>query len=570
MKKLNTLSAISALLFCSQGVYALTPWATGYLAPDVTIKVSGAVAQTKAFAQTVNTVLAAPGSLDTFNDQDPVTGSVGSRWTAFYFTGSSSLPVGLAGKKILLTRRTAGGSGYGVLPLLTPGIPVEMLNIVGTKATNWTQDTSTTSGGATGFWKATISATNGSQYIKTFVPDGGVIAVDPYLLLAPGSKNYPDQQNQLLTGAPEAGWPTTVKALPANFFTVVPTGGLAYGVAVTLDLYKVLQAAQKRAGTLASTVTVGNYTESDMPTLHHNVIASLIAGKIGAWDQIKIVDKTGGTPVVRNLLDPAILADAGVTATPPAQESTTGKHLTPVALALRNNGAATSVIAYSVFLNYPSAVNGVAPASKTANDPVIEDASLPIVKEPIIISDTGTLLKDWQNGTNTLSFNNVPVGSGFAKRWGIAINTANQNSAVTATGTGGDPWRYIRIDGYAPTLENIAAGVYTYWAEGAVIYRTSFSTDPQWALKTTVLQALANNMASPAILGGATTTQAWGKTGGFATAATAGVQKYSTTLPFSSSSPVVPFSHFNNGGLHTEIVPIADSAEVGGFTLQMK
>ncbi len=557
MKKLNTLATTIALLVSSQAANALTPWANG--APNITIYVSGAVAQTKAYSQVVSGTLALANSVDTFNDVDPVTGSIGSRWTAHYFTGNANLGSGLAGKKILLVRRTAGGSGYGVIPLIN-NIPLEHLNIVGLPASAWLAD-------GTQAWKQTIGADNAATYLTKKVSDGGMIAVDPNIILKPGTTNYPDQQPELTTGAPEPGWPLNLTTVPTTGkakFTILPTGGLVYGVAVTLDLYKVLQAAQKRAGSLPESAVIGNYSETDMPNLNRNILASLLTGKIGAWDQVKIVDKTDGDSV-KSLLDSAILADAGVAA--PYKESTTGSNLTPVALALRNNGAATSVIAYSVFLNYPGTKNAFAPAAKTADNAVDEDASLPIVKEPIIISDTGTLLKDWQNGTNVLSFNNVVDGLGFAKRWGIAINTADKNNSVTATGAGGDPWRYIRIDGYAPTLENVAAGVYSYWAEGVVLYRAS-KADPQWAFKTKLMKSLADSLGSPAIAGTVNTTQAWGKTGTFAT--TADPRGFAAAIPFNPSNPVVPFSHKNNGAVHTEIVPVADAAANGGLAVQLK
>jgi len=554
MKKLNSLAMTVSLLIGSQGANALTPWNNG--TPNITVYISGAVAVNKAYTQAVTDLLAAPGSLDTFNDVDAATGSVGSNWTVHYFTGHANLGSGLAGKKILLVRRTRGGSGYGVIPQIA-NIPLEHLNIVGLPASAWIAD------GVQG-WKQTISSANANKYLTKKISDGGVIAVDPNILLKPGTENYPDQQNELTTGLPEPIWPLNLTQLPTAKFTVIPTSGLAYGIAVTLDLYKVLQAAQKRAGSLPKNTTIGSYTESSMPNLNRTVVASLIAGKIGAWDQVKIVDKTDHNSV-KSLTDTSILTDAGVSA--PYKESTTGSNLTPAALGLRNNGAATSVLAYSVFLNYPGVKNAFRPAGKTADNAVDEDASLPIVKQPIIISDTGALLKDWQNGTNILGFNNVVDGSNFAKRWGIAINTADKNTSVTTTGSGGDPWRYIRIDGYAPTLENVAAGVYTYWTEGVVLYRTN-KTDPNWALKTKLMKTLADGLGSPAIVGKATTTQAWGITGAFAT--TADPRGFTASIPFNTSSPVAPFSHKNGGSVHTEIVPVADANANGGLAVQLK
>ncbi|MFZ2449595.1 MAG: hypothetical protein WAW36_03650 [Methylovulum miyakonense] len=567
MKQLNTLALAVSLLAGSQVANALTPWTTGFNSPNVAVYTSGGAAQDKAFGQVVSTTLAAPGTLDTFSDVDPATGSVGSRWTVYYFTGNANLGAGLAGKKILLEKRSYGAAGYGVVPLLASsgaGLALEHLKIVGLKQADWEVD------GVVGGkkWKKTIDASNGSKYLVKKVSDAGFLGVDPQVLLKPKTQNYPLPVNQIITGLPESGWPLTLTKVPTtgtNAFTVVPTGGLVYGVAVTLDLYKVLQAAQKKAGTLPGSVVIGSYGEGSLPNLNRNVLASLLAGKIGAWEQIKIVDKTAGN-VVKSLLDPSILAAAGVVA--PYKESTTGSNLTPVAVGKRNPGAAIGAVAYAKFLNYPSTSNSFAPAATIADTALDEDAALPVVKAPGGAADTGNLLKDWQNGTNATGYNNVIDGGSPAKRWGIAINSADRNSAVTLSGTGGDPWRYIRIDGYAPTLENVAAGVYPHWAEGAVIYRTSKPLDTLWAVKTKLLKAFADDLGSPTVANAVNTTQAWGKTGIFAT--TADPRGFKASVPFNSSNPVVAFTHSNGGTTHADIVPVADSAATGGLAIQLK
>jgi len=558
MKNLNSLALAVSLLAGAQSAYALTPWANG--SPNITVYTSGGAAQDKAYGQVVTTTLAAPGSVDIFSDVDPATGSVGARWTAYYFTGNANLGSGLAGKKILLEKRSYGAAGYGVVPVVALK-PLEHLKIAGLPKTAWDAN-------GTQQWKKTIDSSNAGTYLVKKVSDGGFLGVDPDILLKPGTENYPEQVNELTTGLPEPGWPLTLKQVPKTgntAFTVVPTGGLVYGVAVTLDLYKVLQAAQKRAGSLPSSVVIGSYDENSQPNLNRNVLASLLAGKIGAWDQIKIVDKTDAN-AAKNLLDSDILGDAGVSA--PYKESTTGTNLTPVAVGRRNKGAAIGAVAYAKFLNYPGTQNAFPPAAKTADNAVDEDATLPIVKSPGGAADTGNLLKDWQNGTNATGFNNVVDGLGYAKRWGIAINSADRNSSVSAAGTGGDPWRYIKIDGYAPTLENVAAGVYPHWAEGAVIYRTQKSSDSQWALKTKLLKAFADDLGSPTVANAVNTTQAWGKTGIFAT--TADPRGFTASVPFNTSNPVVPFTHNSGGFTHTEIVPVADSAAANGLSLQLK
>lgn len=563
MKKLNTLALAIALAAGSQAANALTPWGNG--APDLIVYTSGGAAQDKAYGQVVTTTLAASGSVDVFADVDPTnaTAAAGSRWSAYYFTGKSNLPVGLAGKKILLEKRIYGAAGYGVLPLAAnagAGIAIEHLNVAPTVQADWVAN-------GTQAWKKSIDSTNASKYLIKRVSDAGFLGVDPAILLKKGTENYPLPVPELSTGLPEAGWPLTLTALPAGF-TVAPTGGLVYGIAVTLDLYKVLQAAEKRAGALPSSVVVGKYDEDSLPSLNRNLLASLLAGKVGAWDKIKIVDKTDSN-TVKSLVDPAILADAGVTA--PYKEQISGSNFTPVAVARRNNGAAVGAVAYSKLLNYPGVSAAFKPATATPDFATDEDASLPIVKSPGGTADTGLLLKDWQNGTNATGNNNVVNGAAFANRWGIAINSADRNNGVTTAGTGGDPWRYIKVDGYAPTLENVAAAAYPLWAEGTILYRTAKATDLQWATKVKLIKALAQDLGSPTVAALVNTTQAWGKTGIFAT--TSDPRGFTATVPFNPANPVVALSHRNGAATtstRTEIVPVANPNGVGGLALQLK
>ena len=159
-------------------------------------------------------------------------------------------------------------------------------------------------------------------------------------------------------------------------------------------------------------------------------------------------------------------------------------------------------------------------------------------------------------------------GLSYAKRWGYTINSADRNSSDTADDTGGDPWRYIRIDGYAPTLENVAAGVYPHWAEGSVIYRTNKAGDAQWVLKTKLLKAFADDLGSPTVANAVNTTQAWGKTGIFAT--TADPRGFTASVPFNTSNPVVALTHNNGGSTHADIVPVANDATTGGLEIQLK
>lgn len=555
MKHTTKLSLTISLLLGSQAAFALTPWQDG--APEITIYTSGGAAQDKAYGEVVKKTLATSGTLDIFDDVNPKNASVGSRWTAYFFIGNDKLGAGLAGKKILLEKRIAGAAGYGVVPVVA-GISIEHLNIIGAKAADWTAN-------GAGQWKAEISSSNGSKYLTKKISDAGFLGIDPNALLKPGTENYPTPVNEVITGKPEPKWPTGIKEVPTKGnapFTIIPTGGLVYGVGVTQDLYQVLQVAQKHAGILPSTVKIGSYSESDLPTLNRNVLGSFFAGKIGNWEQFKFVDKATGKD--KSLLDADILTEAGVVA---PTKNTDGLH--PVGVGRRNNGAAIGGVAYAKLLNYPGAANSIAPALPTANKATDEGVALPIVKSPTGTSDTANLLKDWQAGTNVSGYNNVADGAGNARLWGLAFNSADRNNSVKADGTGGEAWRYIKVDGYAPTLENVASGNYPLWAEGSFIYRLKNGSDNLWESKTKLLKALADDLGSPTVANLVNTTQPWGKTGIFAT--TADPRGFVNDVPFQDSNPVVPFSHIGSDGIvHLEIAPVANSNGKGGLALQLK
>jgi hypothetical protein len=541
MKKSHKLALAVSMLCGAQSASALTPWTDG--APDLIVYTSGGAAQDQAITRVVSATLAAPGTLDIFSDVSG-SGSIGGRWQSFYFTGNANLGA-LAGKKIVLEKRSYGAAGYGVVPLFAndgEGLPLEHLDIVGTGSGDWEVDGDP----ANKKWKKTINQANAATYLTKVVSDGGFLGVDPDILLKPNTENYPEQVNEVTTGAPEPDWPLDLNQVPAGF-TLVSTGGLVYGVAVTEDLYKVLQAAQKRAGSLPSSVTIGTYNANSLPNLNRNFLASILAGKIASWEQVKIVDKDTNQAV--SLVD--VAADAGI-----AVPFTNGDGKTPVGVGRRNKGAAIGAVAYAKFLNYPGTANANKPADNTpAGD---EDIAAPIVKSPGGVNATNNLLIDWNNGANASGLN-----PGLQKVWGIAVNSGDKDP-------GTNPWRYVKIDGYAPTIENVASGVYPHWAEGVVLYRTDKAGDSQWADKKALLKAFADDLGSPTVAKAVNSTLAFGISGIFAT--TKDPRGFEAEIPFNPDNPVVPLTHFceATGSTHTGIVPVADDLATGGLQIQLK
>lgn len=566
--KINKLAVGLAMLVGAQSAYALTPWANGAPPAANTIYVSGGAAADLAYAQVVNDVLAVPGTLDVFGDATSSSSTnFGSRWLVYYFTGSAATGA-LAGQPIAIVKRSLGAAGYGVIPVInsTP-IPLEELDIStllapgGGNTTVFSEPTTTpqTIPTAAGNYRVVVTSANAATLLPLKNSDAGILGVDAKLLLRPGTKNYPTTVARV--GAGSDTFPTNLSSLPGNI-TQVSTGGLVYGVGVTTDLYKVLQAAQKRAGQLPASTVIGDYTnEANIPSLPRNFVGSLIAGKIKLWDEVKVVDKVPGSPTLNQgipLTDSKILGDAGVSL---PTVNAAGK--VQVAVGNRNAGAAIGAIAYAKFLGYPWTAGAFGPPINPTNN-ALDNTSAPIIKDPGGSTATGNLLNDWAVGANTSGLNTPS-----AKRWGVAVNDATRNTSgtygVNPETAGKQNWRYIRIDGYLPTIANIASGGYPHWGEGALLYNSS-TID---SAKKTVLDALASGLGSPTIAAGVNSSiqHTWGTTGVFAFTKTSA--SYTTDIPFNVNNPVVGYTHNNGTAILDEITPvISDSARANGVLLQ--
>jgi hypothetical protein len=230
-------------------------------------------------------------------------------------------------------------------------------------------------------------------------------------------------------------------------------------------------------------------------------------------------------------------------------------------------------VGYAKFLGYPYVPGGSAPAAPAADNSDAEYNALPLVKAPTGTTDTDNLLIDWQYGTNYSGHNNVTsTTSGdntttynYEHIWGLAIQTGDRNYNA-ALG-----YRYIKIDGAAPTIANIANGSYSIWAEGELLISPNASSSQKLFL-TDFGNALgsvsvANNVDNAT--GSSTLTQPYGPAGIFATPKTAPTATIS--IPYVTSNPVVPYTHSVNGYTTLGITPyVYDGAGANNPTIQLK
>lgn len=559
-KQLKVLTVAVSLLAGIQSAQAITPWTTGNSTPDFKIFTSGGAAQDKAYQSAVLKVLAEPGTLDIFEDDKA--GTIGGQFAGYYFIGRSTpdatagipaLPTGLAGAKIYLEKRSLGAAGYGVVPL-AGNIALDHLDIFLSASSDWSAN-GTASGGAGNVASKykTLSSivtglANASSYFTSVPSDGGFIGVDAEALLQPNTQNYPVPVKEISTNATTTPWPTTYK-IGNLAATRVPTGGLVYGVGVTLDLYKALQIAQARSGSLpadAETTKLGEYTDPKyIPSLSRNFLADLLTGKVTNWGNVKFVDRVNAGNNVYSLAQVATANTATLGSTPNGLGFTA---LAPskftVGVGRRNSGAAIGAVGYAKLLGYPFTPNSVPPATDT---PALSKATAePYVTSPGGASATDNLLKDWQAGTNVSTLNYSATG----KLWGFALHSGDRNGAAAGVAPSQN-WRYVRVDGYTGTIENVASGNYPYWAEGEVLIQPSIGTD-----KTNLLQALGDAFRHSAVANDVNTAlvQPYGQSGVFATSRTDNVD--TTNIPFDAvAKPIVSLTHFNGTSTHLGLVP---------------
>jgi hypothetical protein len=603
--KLKALAVAVAALAGTQSAHALTPWING--APDLVIYTSGGAAQDAALERVITTNLAATGTVHKFQDD-------ANRFTGFYFTGSTAIDGlpgttapynALSGKKIYIAKRSLGAAGYGVVPLLAngaAGLDLDNLNIFKTTAavlTKW-KDIASTSNGLAGTFqvstdggvtKGSLTGTNAADYLDPKKSDAGFTGVDAATLLQPGTLNYPQAVIELSTGFATAGWVDTLTpSAIGGGVTVIPTGGLVYGIGVTKDLYQVLQKAQILTGSLSGTykdslnanqTTLGRYEEPSLPSLSRNFLAAIFSGSVATWNDVKVVpiyDTTGAfiAPASRVAVSLRTLASTAYSAGPGLAVALPA--ITPpvdanVGVGVRNPGAAIGAVGYAKLLNYPNVAGSYPPADASfsaAGDPI---------QQPGGAGDTGKLLADWNGGTATaVDANGVALNTAGHTLWGLALNSADKlnASAVTAAGTNTlavNDWRYIKIDGAAPTIENVFSGNYPYWAEGEVLASVKGSTQAE-ALLTSSGNAVNHKAAKNAILskfakdlGNDTTvsntvntglTAAWGVTGIFPTTVTD-----PTAISAIPNGKVSVFEHNQSGNVATPrvgVVPVPRSS----------
>ncbi len=472
--------------------------------PDVTITISGATASDKSLRTLVSTLCS--GSVQQFTDRcgddvgdsDPTTCAdsgpklPGKSYSA-YFCEMDTASAGISStKKVLIRKRSTGGSFWGTVPVATAQSDVQQMVL----------DNSNCKATATpGVVKCDKNVTEDTT------SDAGISDEEPGLFTGPN------------IGSTGVGMTKTLEQL----LDADSIAALTFGVPVTNNLYVALQKAQGLNADLDGDGAEEAQNESasvadirdNMPSLSTSQIAALFKGSIGSWDSVFVKDPTDGAQ--KKLKDVI-----GVSA--PSNDI--------VAVCRRVNGSGTQAQLNALFLN--------SPCSASAADPAADNTQCTTDKGEEAPGSGGLCAGDVPGLPYTETFlvpSLAPMihansGSGDVTECLDQLNDGNFWAVgVQSTEKTSSKWAFVKIDGVEPTLEQVANGRYRDWAATSFQWRKGEPTGD----KLVILQKLRTDLGKPEILDALNIDQPFGRTNWLANGTAA------TSRPFDPAKPVMQY-----------------------------
>lgn len=399
--------------------------------------------------------------------------------------GKSTLPATLSGKNILWNKRDEGGSGVGVGPLAL-GTSIGFMKPstgAGTIFPSQNGGTRVVAGITANIWNSVgfaysltpsvpanfgVNDADPTAGAVSRVPDIGTSDIEPDKFATAFAFNVPKADFNL-DGAVNAA--DNLPPYDASGLTKDSLAALTFGVPMNTRMYQDMQAAQfpvnhplyndcnpngATYGSINSSAANAN-AEKCMPSLTGNEIRSIFAkgGAIrSATDmQADALFNGGGTQAGGPLFGKLSAVTGGFLAGA-ATDNT-------IQICRRVNGSGTQAQFNAIMLGYPcdAAVNTLVPE---AAGPLTS-----FVTENEGSGDLEKCLNDFNNGTNTTGKN-----AALRKRWAVGLQSLEKNAPNATTGLYSNNYRFIKINGVAPTLANVHAGDYYDFAAQSIQYRT--------------------------------------------------------------------------------------------------
>lgn len=260
----------------------------------------------------------------------------------------------------------------------------------------------------------------------------------------------------LRNAVPDAGIsdvePALVGASAAEIsrLNVQSQNAVVFGVPVTEALRNALQEAQG--------LTVGAEDEANMPSLSKAQLASIYNGGIVDWTQLVSGNGTDLPSAASN---------------PPSDSQVYLCRRVPT------SGTQASFEVYMLGQRCTSGVVGMLPG----NDGGVVGA--------------GTV----NEGSGTGNVKSCLSTHDGANRWAVGLfSTENVAVSETPAVDDGNVWRFIKINGAAPSLLNTANGKHDFFMEQSIQWRNAASGNALAGLKLTLMQDIAANAGSPSII----------------------------------------------------------------------
>jgi hypothetical protein len=433
--------------------------------------ITGATAVDGAIKSFVSGQMCAATTYSLYQDWDGSTkSSRGGNWFTMTCTLSTNaaVPVALQGLDVIIHKRTKIGSIYGVTPIANNSY-VEFMNIKSTRANACTADTfadgtdfdcvvGTVASGARDlprhggnadecdYDSTTAPALPGAPTDTPFTVNAGLDTV-----CRRGTLGTADVEAEVFQGVnlPNIAGDTFAQLTGAQIASLkrFRTFGQVFGVAVSKGVFSALQAAQ------GITVADPDTTGTNWPTLTRNTVRMLLTGAAGnSW-----------SGAVRG----ATFAVDGV------------------AICRREQGSGSQAASNLFFENFPCDANySLAPKQ----DNILTWTSGLWVKENTSSTKAKNCLNDAETGGTNANAGN-PAGG---------IGVLSFSGDPTLTGATPDSWRWVKLDGVVPSIENAIRGKYDFWVETQMAYNTSLTTGTQFTFADGFIKEVskASNMTT--------------------------------------------------------------------------
>lgn len=359
-------------------------------------------------------------------------------------TAPCATAVGGSGCQVAFRKRDAGGSGWGVTPVVQytdaafqpDGVAVINVSYGAGQNCDPALDSAQVSANGTAYTRHTCGATNDNRF-----PDGGFsdIEVDKFFGI-----NTP-------AGLPAYNAATTVP------FTATAFGALVFNAPVNTIFRDALQAVQFADDSPCNPIpTNTNYDavqaeqEQCMPSLSSTEIRSIFVGGLGTTQQLLVDDPANPGSAIALTAHPNVVALGHVLDT-----LLFGGN--PLQICRRVPGSGTQAQAQVHWLNWPCDLSVALPQSEPGNA-----FNGPLVANNSGSSDVGRCLDDFSDASD-----NSGKNPGLVRRYAIGVQSTEKNVSLARN------YRFIKVNGFAPTLSQVHKGNYQNWVEQSYQYKTA-------------------------------------------------------------------------------------------------